>query len=154
MFAPNPRLQRTRMRAPLSRKPLGDGNRYTASVLGLVVLSALGCSSHNVPDARSADQFLECPTPPPARQPMSDIVPPRLISGVPDLAAVESGLVCIEGTIGVDGLVHDVKITRSGGPTLDKIALESMKQRRYAPATRAGAAAEVPLAISLRFTRH
>jgi hypothetical protein len=44
--APNPRLQRTPLRAPLSRKPLGDGRLRSVFIPGLLlIVSTLSCTT-------------------------------------------------------------------------------------------------------------
>jgi protein TonB len=67
---------------------------------------------------------------------------------------LESGLVCLEGTIGTDGVVRDLRIVRSGGPKLDRIALETVKKWRYQPAALDGVPVPVPLAFTLRVQHH
>jgi hypothetical protein len=48
MFAPNPRLQRTRMRSPLSRQPLGGFKPLLGVVpLALFCVCPVGCESFN-----------------------------------------------------------------------------------------------------------
>src|SRR6202011_3277130 len=56
-FAPNPRLQRTRMCAPLSRKPLGDGrSAQRIGLWALCLVVTFGCSSaHSEPEVSLAE---------------------------------------------------------------------------------------------------
>src|SRR5713226_3427186 len=64
-LAPNPRLQRTPLRAPLSRKPLGrskgeiGGRRVFAVPLAVVMLLG-GCSAHWPPWTRDLESRLRC----------------------------------------------------------------------------------------------
>jgi protein TonB len=83
------------------------------------------------------------PARPPARsaplRTSGAIKPPDLLHRVEPvysaLAAVAhiSGIVVLEATVDVDGLIESVNVLRSTSPMLDKAATDALKQWRYAP---------------------
>jgi periplasmic protein TonB len=53
--------------------------------------------------------------------------------------------------IETDGTVQQLSVTRSGGPDLDKAALDAVSQWHYEPARRNGVALAVPVTVSITF---
>jgi TonB family protein len=83
--------------------------------------------------------------------------PPRKIKDVKPVFSVlaqrarVSGVVIIEGIIGVDGRVQCARVVRSV-PLLDQAALDAVSQWEFAPATKDGTPIPVRLTMSANFT--
>src|SRR5205085_1997966 len=96
---PNPRLQRTPLRAPLSRKPLG-GYRQRVTVLGLAVGLGLSVAYAAAPPERTRTPVAVAPV-------LLKRVEPSLPKGVQEIP------ISLEATITQEGDVRDVRITKS-----------------------------------------
>jgi TonB family protein len=85
------------------------------------------------------------------------IEPPRLLREVKAVYTDEArrrgieGEVLVEIVVGRDGSVGDVRVLRSLGHGLDRKAIEAVRQWRFAPARRQGAAVDVIVEVSLQF---
>lgn len=105
------------------------------------------------------------PPPPPARRPEKTqapvpvggrvTVPARTHYVAPMYPAIAqavrvSGLVIIQATIGVDGLVVDAKVLRSM-PLLDQAALDAVRQWRYSPTRLNGEIVPVVMTVTVHF---
>jgi TonB family protein len=62
------------------------------------------------------------------------------------------GIVELEATVGIDGAVADVKVTRPLDPDLDRAAMEAARGWRFTPATLDGAPIPVVVTIEMTFT--
>jgi protein TonB len=69
------------------------------------------------------------------------------------LAARAEGVVILEATIGVTGMVEDVRILRSI-PLLDAAALEAVRQWEYSPTLLNGVPVSVLITVTVNFTLH
>lgn len=76
----------------------------------------------------------------------------RVMPHYPDLAlhAGVSGDVVLSATIGMDGLLHNIKAL-SGSPMLREEAVAAARQWRYAPATLSGKPVESDTRITINF---
>jgi protein TonB len=85
-----------------------------------------------------------------------DVQPPRKLAGAnpayPQLAQVThaEGTVVLECTIGTDGRVRDVRITRSH-PLFDAAALEAVLTWRYTPTLLNGVPVSVLMTVTVVF---
>lgn len=75
-------------------------------------------------------------------------VEPRFPSGASRLGL--KGSVVVEGTIGVDGRLHDLRVI-SGNPILSGAAIEAIKEWRYSPAVLNGRTVTSPTRIEVKF---
>ena len=96
------------------------------------------------------------PKPAPIR-PGGDIKPPQRIAYVPPVyptiaqtARVE-GMVILDATIDEQGIVRDVRITRSI-PLLDRAAIEAVSKWRYTPTRLNGVAVPIILTVTVSFS--
>ncbi len=121
--SPNPRLQRTPLRAPLSRKPLA---RFGVVALLLVArpfqTSALGAEDWPPPAPHEAKhpvlvRKVEA-TPQPLRDPL-----------------ILKGPLILEFVVEANSRVGPVRVTSSTHPVVDRAWVEAVKQWRYRPAT-------------------
>ena len=69
------------------------------------------------------------------------------------LAARAEGVVILEATIGLTGMVEDVRILRSI-PLLDAAALEAVRQWEYSPTLLNGVPVPVLITVTVNFTLH
>jgi protein TonB len=69
------------------------------------------------------------------------------------IAARVEGVVIINATIGTDGSVVNVRVTRSV-PLLDQAALDAVRQWRFTPTLLNGVPVEVLMAVTVNFTLH
>jgi TonB family protein len=116
-------------------------------MFALLALFALSCVSDrptvsNTPTMPDACRTHSLPTD-------SDFVAPKLLSHVPFVPPYPpaSGEVCLEAVVGIDGKLTDIRVIRSGGPRLDRAAVEEAATRRYTPATKAGTPVALPINI-------
>lgn len=91
-------------------------------------------------------------------RPGSGIEPPRLLREVKadytDQARRRGvrGEVLLEIVVRRDGTVGDVKVLRRLDPGLDDRAIQAVRQWRFAPATRRGAAVDVVVEVAVEFS--
>jgi len=124
------------------------------------MLDRLIASVAAVPVARPVERAIEtAPAPVPAapiRIRISAVEPGLLVHRVepvyPDLArrARISGEVKLEGVIGTDGRLRELKVL-AGNPLLTKAALDAVSQWRYRPTTLNGDPVEVIAPITVTF---
>jgi protein TonB len=90
-------------------------------------------------------------------QPGSGIEPPQLLREVKPLYTDEARRAALEGNVVLeivvrrDGSVSNLRVTRKLGAGLDEKALEAVRQWRFAPARRLGAAVDVVVEVSVEF---
>jgi TonB family protein len=90
-------------------------------------------------------------------QPGSGIDPPQLLREVKPLYTDEArkrrleGNVVLEIVVRRDGSVGNLRVTHPLGAGLDERALEAVRQWRFAPAKRRGAAVDVVVEVSVEF---
>jgi TonB family protein len=90
-------------------------------------------------------------------QPGSGIDPPQLLREVKPLYTDEArkrsleGDVVLEIVVRRDGSVSDLRVVRPLGAGLDERALEAVRQWRFSPAKRRGAALDVVVEVSVEF---
>jgi TonB family protein len=125
-----------------------------------VIIAALGLLCAPVASARQPVQQDQWP-PPGVYVPGRDgIAPPKIVSEVKPsytrdaMRARITGIVRMECVVNADGTVGAVKIVGPLDPVhgLDAMAVESVKQWRFAPATKDGAAVPVLVSIEMTFT--
>lgn len=66
--------------------------------------------------------------------------------------AGEQGSVTVWAVIGADGRLYDLTIARSAGSDLDAVALDTMRQWRYSPATCKGTPVDVETELNTTFS--
>ncbi len=143
---PNPRLQRTPLRAPLSRKPLGvrEGPRllkyglWSAPIIAILTLAA---------------------TPHPSPTPIvyrvgGDVKTPVLVKKVDphfrqDHVEHQLGVLIVEAIIGSSGKLRDLKVLRGPTNSFTREALAAIRQWEYKPATRKGVPVDVYIVITV-----
>ncbi|MCC7033508.1 MAG: energy transducer TonB [Acidobacteria bacterium] len=114
-----------------------------------------------VPGASTIDTVMgEPPPPPPVPQvpvPVGgNIRPPTKVRDVPPVypaiaqAARVQGIVILEATIGVDGVVQSARVLRSI-PLLDDAALAAVRQWRYTPTLLNGTPVPVVMTVTVNF---
>ena len=97
------------------------------------------------------------PPPPPPVRVGGNIKPPTKIKDVkpvyPPIAqsARVQGIVIVEATIGVDGMVQEAKVLRSI-PLLDAAALEAVRQWQFTPTLLNGVPVPVIMTVTVNFT--
>ena len=112
-------------------------------------------------DVESLESLTPPPPPPPPERPrapvrVGEVTAPSKVHDVapayPLIAqsARVQGVVIIEATIGVDGLVVDARVLRSV-PLLDQAALEAVRQWRYTPTRLNGVPVAVVMTVTVRF---
>jgi protein TonB len=114
------------------------------------------------------ESIVYAPTAPPVPAPPKPAVPVRAIGGIKPpmkikdvapkyspiaLAARAEGVVILEATIGLTGMVEDVRILRSI-PLLDAAALEAVRQWEYSPTLLNGVPVPVLITVTVNFTLH
>jgi protein TonB len=72
----------------------------------------------------------------------------------PDLLRISGreGAVTLDGVIGTDGRLHDVRTAFASNPDVERAALAAVRNWRWEPARLRGVPAEVPVTLSLEFT--
>jgi protein TonB len=111
--------------------------------------------------------FTQTPTPLPAASsadtsaPLKiggDVLPPKLIYSVQPVfkprlfhSNPRSGIVLVGLTLPADGTPVDIHIIKSGGSYFDKIALTTVSQYRFQPATQNGKPVPVKLNVQVNF---
>ena len=110
MPSPNPRLQRTRLRAPLSRKPFGD-----LALLGVLALAAAVGAAAGSSTALGSELLT----------PVSVQIP-----HFPEVAvrARMEGRVELEITVDGQGLVAGVEVLKSVNPLLDSACRRALER--------------------------
>jgi len=142
----NPRLQRTPLRAPLSRKPLGVWKPACRWRFLPVVALCL---------ASSAVVAIPAPSPTPAVFRIGgDVKAPVLVRKVePQFPRsnrrYELGVLFLEGVVGKDGRFRDLKVLKGPMNSFAKAALAAVRQWEYKPATRKGQPVDVYMVITV-----
>ncbi|HUF47658.1 MAG TPA: energy transducer TonB [Vicinamibacterales bacterium] len=91
-------------------------------------------------------------------RPGSGIEPPTLVREVRAAYTAEARRLGIEGdvvleiVVGRDGTVSNLRVVRRLGAGLDETAVEAVRQWRFAPARRMGAAVDVLVSVSVEFS--
>jgi len=114
------------------------------------------------------ESIVYAPAAPPVAAPPKPAIPVRAIGGIRSpmkikdvapkypsvaLAARAEGVVILEATIGLTGMVEDVRILRSI-PLLDAAALEAVRQWEYSPTLLNGVPVPVLITVTVNFTLH
>jgi TonB family protein len=139
--SPNARLQRTRLRSPLSRKTLGvsEPNRVAVLCIVLIQVYLAACAGGG-------------------QQPCDDPVPAKLVNSVSPRFSDEfwkkhrDGFVKLVVLVERDGSVTFMRVESSGGRAYEQPVVEAVKQWRYTPATCAGKAVQMELTIDFKVT--
>jgi TonB family protein len=93
------------------------------------------------------------------RLPGSNPVPPKLRTNVglhpPEdfWNTHQRGSVKLEGVVEIDGHLSNIRVLNSSGPEYSKIAVESVSQWEYSPATCHGVPFRLPLVVDIAFSR-
>jgi TonB family protein len=145
LFAPNPRLQRTRVRpsggrSPLSRQPLG-GFRRRATVLGFALGFGLSVAYASAPPEKTKTPVVVAPV-------LQKQVEPSLPKGSQRIP------ISLEATITQEGYVRDVRVIQSGNHDLDRFYVEAVRQWKYKPGTMDGKQVAVRLTITITVSLH
>ena len=136
----------------------GDGQSKAGAGSGVgaggVGLGVGGSNGDGVGDGRSGVAM----TPGPYRV-GNGIAPPRKIKDVRPiypagaLASRALGTVLIEAVVGADGKVHDATVVHSI-PSLDRAALDAVRQWEFLPSTLNGVAIAVVITVLVQFSIH
>jgi len=127
------RIARTTSRANLLRTAIG----FAIVLAGFGVLSLQKSSAQAPPQVAPNDR----PTSGQIYSVGGDVTSPRVISKVDPSYTEEASKQKIEGSvvlsmvIGTDGLAHDINVTKSLDPGLDRKAAEAVEQWHFAPGT-------------------
>jgi len=70
---------------------------------------------------------------------------------VPDDKVNRKGVAIVCGIVSVDGLIRTTFMDRSIGNGLDEVAIDTVKQWRFRPATRFGEAVAAPVSLIIKF---
>ena len=137
-------FQRTRVArfarsgSPLNGYPLGGGKRPIA-VLAAIPMVALSCSY--------ATPACTNPVPPVLRTSVGLQTPEDFWK------THQKGSVKLEALVEPDGHVSHVRVIDSSGPDYSRIAVESVSQWQYSPATCDGVPTPLPLVVNIAFSR-
>jgi TonB family protein len=146
------------MRAPLSRKPLGNRkpNRHpqalVAQLLITFAVSGACISASRQPVTSSSGERAAAMT-------SGTTLPPKLIYKVEPFYPEEArqrgveGFVILEALVTSAGTVESTRILRSLDPLLDAAAANAVKQWKYQPASAAGEPVRCYLTITVTFSR-
>jgi len=136
-------------RAYMNRRRVGTPGAIAFSVAFMVLLSS-SCA-HREAQAEH----------PPLRAPSHLSVEPReepvplvqVEPAYPDAArqAHIRGVAMVEALVGVDGRIHEARVSRSDSPLFEEPALEAVRQWTFRPARINGKARAVWIAIPFRF---
>lgn len=85
----------------------------------------------------------------------NEVSAPTLVKGTrpivpPDKASLK-GIVIVCGIVARDGRIHDAGIDRSQGNGLDEIAIATVKQWKFRPATKDGEPVAAPVSLEIKF---
>jgi TonB family protein len=136
-------IARTTSRANLLRTAIG----FAIVLTGVGVLS-LQKSSAQAPPTDKSDQVYHVG---------GDVTSPSVISKVDPQYTEDARKEKIEGpvvltmVIGIDGLAHDISVTKSLDPGLDRKAAEAVQQWHFAPGTLKGEAVAVQAVVEVNF---
>jgi TonB family protein len=87
----------------------------------------------------------------------SGVTPPRVLEKVEPIYSEEarrahlSGTVLLRGTVGIDGVIHDLATTRSLGMGLDEKAIQAVTTWQFQPGTKDGKPVAVLSNIEVNF---
>jgi TonB family protein len=142
-------IARTTSRANLVRTAIG----FAIVLAGFGVLSLQKSSAQAPPQVAPNDT----PTLGQVYSAGGDVASPRVIYKVDPAYTEEArqqkiaGSVMLSMVIGTDGLAHDISVTKSLDPSLDRTAAEAVEQWHFAPGTLKGEPVAVRAVIEVNF---
>jgi TonB family protein len=151
---PNPRLQRTRVRAPLSRKPLGARSTIAAvAVLGIAWLLQ-AAEKHSLEKAMKHYEAAH----PGVLVVGGEVKQPKVVrkvepnwESIPREKRTQRGPIMVEAVITTEGTVLDPVVISESQPNLDPLFLAALRQWKYEPARKDGKPVPVFLVVTVMF---
>jgi len=151
---PNPRLQRTPLRAPLSRKLLGDRTLIVAVAALAVVSSVQAGEKHSLEKAMKEYEAAH----PGVLVVGGEVSEPKIVhrvkpnwESVPREKRFQRGPIVVKSVITVGGAVRDPVVVSEPQPNLDPIFVAALKQWKYEPARKNGKPVAVFLVVTVMF---
>jgi periplasmic protein TonB len=142
---------------------LGLSSRVLVPLLGTLLVLELGCkpSSASAPLPAATGRPSSTPAPTATATPVPWPLPPGITEPVP-IKQVRPvypgtttkhpwGVVVLDIVVTSEGVVSDIRVTKSEDALLERAAIDAVKQWRYRPAVRGGqpVAVHLPVSISL-----